>query len=104
MVCHNIQQRLAQFRWLKSSGICLAVKERMHHISSQIVGDNPKGEIALFSGGQVNSCQIVWLLGVDYVLCTSCTAAGHRLSGSLLWVYVTISIFRGVGLRYTNSQ
>ena len=43
---------------------------------------------------------LVWLLGVDYDLCTSCTAGskGHRLSGSLLWVYVTISIFRGVGL------
>ena len=24
----------------------------------------------------------------------------HRLSGSLLWVYVTISIFRGVGLSF----
>ena len=32
----------------------------MHHISSQIVGDNPKGSIAL-SGGQVNSCQILGL-------------------------------------------
>ena len=43
---------------------------------------------------------LVWLLGVDYVLCTPCTAGSkrHRLSGSLLWVYVTISIFRGVGL------
>ena len=30
---------------------------------------------------------------------TSCTAGsiGHRLSGSLLWVYVTISIFWNVG-------
>eukprot|EP00731_Ephydatia_muelleri_P030472 Em0021g995a len=36
-------------RWLKSSGICLAGEERMRHISSQIVGDNLKGEIALFS-------------------------------------------------------
>ena len=45
---------------------------------------------------------LVWLLGVDYVLCTPCTAGskGHRLSGSLLWVYVTISIFRGVGLSF----
>ena len=45
---------------------------------------------------------LVWLLGVDYVLCTSCTTGskGHRLSGSLLWVYVTISIFRGVGLSF----
>ena len=45
---------------------------------------------------------LVWLLGVDNVLCTSCTAGskGHRLSGSLLWVYVTISIFRGVGLSF----
>ena len=44
----------------------------------------------------------VWLLGVDNVLCTSCTAGskGHRLSGSLLWVYVTISIFWGVGLSF----
>ena len=33
----------------------------MHHISSQIVGDNPKGETAPFSGGQVNSCQILGL-------------------------------------------
>ena len=49
------------FRWLKSSGICLAGEERMHHISSQFVGDNPKGEIAPFSGGQVNSCQILGL-------------------------------------------
>ena len=38
------------FRWLKSSGICLAGEERMHLIFSQIVGDNPKGEIAPFSG------------------------------------------------------
>ena len=37
------------FRWLKSSGICLAGEERMRHISSQIVGDNLKGEIAPFS-------------------------------------------------------
>ena len=37
------------FRWLKSSGICLAGEERMCHISSQIVGDNLKGEIAPFS-------------------------------------------------------
>ena len=37
------------FRWLKSSGISLAGEERMHHISSQIVGDNLKGEIAPFS-------------------------------------------------------
>ena len=45
---------------------------------------------------------LVWLLGVDYVLCTPCTAGSkrHRLSGSLLWVYVTISIFRGVGLSF----
>ena len=49
------------FMWLKSSGICLAGEERMHHISSQIVGDNPKGEIAPFSGGQVDSCQILGL-------------------------------------------
>ena len=33
----------------------------MHHISSQFVGNNPKGEIAHFSGGQVNSCQILGL-------------------------------------------
>ena len=45
---------------------------------------------------------LVWLLGVDYVLCMSCTAGsnGHRLSGSVLWVYVTISIFQGVGLSF----
>ena len=45
---------------------------------------------------------LVWLLGVDYVLCTSCTAGskGHRLSGSLLRVYITISNFRGVGLSF----
>ena len=49
------------FRWLKSSGICLAGEERMHHISSQIVGDNPKRETAPFSGGQVNSCKILGL-------------------------------------------
>ena len=45
------------FRWLKSSGICLAGEERMCHISSQIVCDNLKGEIAPFlfpipSGGE----------------------------------------------------
>ena len=43
------------FRWLKSSGICLAGEER------QFVGDNPKGEIAPFLGGQVNSCLILGL-------------------------------------------
>ena len=45
---------------------------------------------------------LVWLLGVDYVLCTPCTAGSkrHWLSGSLLWVYITISIFRGVGLSF----
>ena len=41
----------------------------------------------------------VWLLGVDYVSCTSCTAGskGHRLLGSLLWGDATTSIFWGVG-------
>ena len=45
---------------------------------------------------------LVWLIGFDYVLCTPCTAGSkrHRLSGSLLWEYVTISIFRGVGLSF----
>ena len=39
---------------------------------------------------------LVWLLGVDYVLCTSCTAGSkrHRLSGSLL------CNFSGVGLSF----
>ena len=37
------------FRWLKASGISLAGEERMHHISNQIVGENLKGEMALFS-------------------------------------------------------
>ena len=42
---------------------------------------------------------LVWLLGVDYVSCTSCTAGskGHRLLGSLLWGDATTSIFWGVG-------
>ena len=37
------------FRWLKSSGICLAGEGCMRHICSQIVGDNLKGKIAPFS-------------------------------------------------------
>ena len=61
-VCHNIQQRLnSNSLVFQVAQICLAGEERMHHISSQIVGDNPKGEIAPFSGGQVNSCQILGL-------------------------------------------
>ncbi|KAL5486459.1 hypothetical protein EMCRGX_G018937 [Ephydatia muelleri] len=35
--------------WLKSSGIHLAGEERMRHISSHIVGDNLKGEVAPFT-------------------------------------------------------
>ena len=58
--------------------------------------------IFAYNRGQRCSSLLVWLLGVDNVLCTSCTAGskGHRLSGSLLWVYVTISIFWGVGLSF----
>ena len=37
------------FRWLKSSGICLAGEERIRHISIRIVGDNLKGETAPLS-------------------------------------------------------
>ena len=42
-------------------GICLAGEERMWHISSQIVGENLKGEIAtlsfpLSSGGEEHLC------------------------------------------------
>ena len=58
----------------------------------------------IFANNIIQRCLslLVWLLSVDYVLCTSCTAGsnGHRLSGSLLWVYVTISIFLGVGLSF----
>ena len=68
------------FSWLKSSGICLAGEERMHHISSQIVGDNPNREIALFSGGQVNSCQILGLTFAPMVLVsTRSMRADHRV-------------------------
>eukprot|EP00731_Ephydatia_muelleri_P029824 Em0021g347a len=35
--------------WLKVSGVTLAGEERMRHICRQIVGDNLKGEVALFS-------------------------------------------------------
>ena len=42
---------------------------------------------------------LVWLFGVDYVSCTSCTACskGHWLLDLLLWGYATTSIFWGVG-------
>ena len=55
------------FRWLKLSGICLAGEERMCHISSQIVGDNLKGEIAPFSfttpsgGEKIKSAPLVFI-------------------------------------------
>ena len=55
------------FRWLKPSGICLAGEERMRHISSQIVGDNLKGEIAPFSfpipsgGEEIKGASLVYI-------------------------------------------
>ncbi|KAL5470750.1 hypothetical protein EMCRGX_G028763 [Ephydatia muelleri] len=36
-------------RWLKASGVSLAGEQRMRNICRQIVGDNLKGEMALFS-------------------------------------------------------
>ena len=55
--------------------------------------------IYAYNKGQRCLSLLVWLLGVDYVSCTSCTACskGHRLLGSLLWDYVATSIFWGVG-------
>ena len=52
-----------------------------------------------YNKGQRCLSLLVWLLGVDYVSCTSCTAGskGHRLLGSLLWGDATTSIFWGVG-------
>ena len=55
------------FRWLKSSGIYLAGEERMRHISSQIFGDNLKGEIAPFSfpipsgGEEIKGAPLVYI-------------------------------------------
>ena len=52
--------------------------------------------IYAYNKGQRCLSLLVWLLGVDYVSCTSCTAGskGHR---SLLWGDATTSIFWGVG-------
>ena len=52
-----------------------------------------------YNKGQRCLSLLVWLLGVDYVSCTSCTAGskGHRLLGSLLWGDAATSIFWGVG-------
>ena len=55
------------FRWLKASGISLAGEERMRHISSQIVGENLKGEIAPFSfplpsgGEEIKGAPLVYI-------------------------------------------
>ena len=58
----------------------------------------PGHVIYTYNKGQRCLSLLVWLLGVDYVSCTSCTAGsnGHRLLGSLLWGDAT-SIFWGVG-------
>ena len=59
----------------------------------------PGHVIYAYNKGQRCLSLLVWLLGVDYVSCTSCTAGskGHRLLGSLLWGDATTSIFWGVG-------
>ena len=55
------------FRWLKSSGICLAGERRMRHMFCQIVGDNLKGEIAPFSfplpsrGEEIKGAPLVYI-------------------------------------------
>ena len=55
----------------------------------------------IYAYNKVQSCLslLVWLLGVEYVSCTSYTACskGHRLLGSLLWGYAATSIIWGVG-------
>eukprot|EP00731_Ephydatia_muelleri_P000541 Em0001g541a len=54
-------------RWLKSSGIHLAGEERMRHISSHIVGDNLKGEVAPFTfphpsgGDEIKGAPLVYI-------------------------------------------
>ena len=47
MVKHCIKS--IKIRWLNTSGVSLAGEERMRHICRHIVGDNLKGEMALFS-------------------------------------------------------
>ncbi|KAL5487179.1 hypothetical protein EMCRGX_G019751 [Ephydatia muelleri] len=77
------------FRWLKSSGICLAGEERMRHISSQIVGDNLKGEIAPFSvtipsgGEEIKGAPLVFIPHlVDKVVQL---LDGNERTGRLTW-------------------
>eukprot|EP00731_Ephydatia_muelleri_P017324 Em0010g422a len=59
--------RLVQLRWLKSSGIHLAGEERMRHISSHIVGNNLKGEVAPFTfplpsvGDEIKGAPLVYI-------------------------------------------
>ncbi|KAL5463678.1 hypothetical protein EMCRGX_G032597 [Ephydatia muelleri] len=76
-------------RWLKSSGICLAGEERMRHISSQIVGDNLKGEIAPFSvtipsgGEEIKGAPLVFIPHlVDKVVQL---LDGNERTGRLTW-------------------
>eukprot|EP00731_Ephydatia_muelleri_P011996 Em0006g890a len=74
---------------LKSSGICLAGEERMRHISSQIVGDNLKGEIAPFSfpipsgGEEIKGAPLVYIPQlVDKVVQL---LEGNERTGRLTW-------------------